>query len=77
MGCKAVDSSAIFIDDLFIPEADRIGDESKGFSYILHSLNPERILIGVEAIGIGQDALQRATRYARERVVFDRPISQN
>ena len=77
MGRKAVDSNAIFIDGLFIPEADRIGEEGKGFSYILHSLNPERILIAVEAIGIGQDALRRATRYARERVVFDRQIGQN
>ena len=77
MGRKAVDSNAIFIDGLFIPEADRIGEEGRGFSYILHSLNPERILIASEAIGIGQDALRRATRYARERVVFDRPIGQN
>src|SRR5258708_22951163 len=77
MGRKAVDSNAIFIDGLFIPEEDRIGDEGQGFSYILHSLNPERILIAVEAIGIGQDALRRATRYARERIVFDRPIGQN
>src|SRR5712672_2045972 len=77
MGRKAVDSNAIFIDGLFIPEADRIGEEGKGFSYILHSLNPERILIAAEAIGIGQDALRRAARYARERVVFDRPIGQN
>ena len=60
MGRKSVDSNAIFIDGLFIPEADRIGEEGKGFSYILHSLNPERILIAVEAIGIGQDALRRA-----------------
>jgi acyl-CoA dehydrogenase len=77
MGRKAVDSNAIFIDGLFIPEADRIGDEGKGFSYILHSLNPERVLVAAEAIGIGQDALRRATRYAKERVVFDRPIGQN
>jgi acyl-CoA dehydrogenase len=77
MGRKAVDSNAIFIDGLFIPEEDRIGEEGKGFSYILHSLNPERVLIAAEAIGIGQDALRRATRYARERVVFDRPIGQN
>jgi len=77
MGRKAVDSNAIFIDGLFIPESDRIGEEGKGFSYILHSLNPERILIAVEAIGIGQDALRRAAKYARERVVFDRPIGQN
>ncbi len=77
MGRKAVDSNAIFIDGLFIPEEDRIGEEGKGFSYILHSLNPERVLVAVEAIGIGQDALRRAVRYARERVVFDRPIGQN
>jgi acyl-CoA dehydrogenase len=77
MGRKAVDSNAIFIDGLFIPEEDRIGDEGKGFSYILHSLNPERVLIAAEAIAIGQDALRRATRYAKERVVFDRPIGQN
>jgi acyl-CoA dehydrogenase len=77
MGRKAVDSNSIFIDGLFIPEEDRIGEEGKGFSYILHSLNPERVLIAVEAIGIGQDALRRATRYAKERVVFDRPIAQN
>lgn len=77
MGRKAVDSNAIFIDGLFIPDADRIGEEGKGFSYILHSLNPERILIAAEAIGIGQDALGRAAKYARERVVFGRPIGQN
>jgi acyl-CoA dehydrogenase len=77
MGRKAVDSNAIFIDGLFIPEEDRIGEEGKGFGYILHSLNPERILIGAEAIGIGRDALARATKYAQERVVFDRPIGMN
>jgi acyl-CoA dehydrogenase len=77
MGRKAVDSNALFIDGLYIPEADRIGDEGRGFSYLLHSLNPERILIGMEAIGIGQDALARAARYAGERIVFGRPIGQN
>jgi acyl-CoA dehydrogenase len=77
MGRKAVDSNAIFIDDLFVPEEHRIGAEGKGFGYILDSLNPERILVAMEAIGIGQDALQRAAKYARERVVFDRPIGQN
>jgi acyl-CoA dehydrogenase len=77
MGRKAVDSNAIFIDDLFIPEADRVGEEGKGFGYILHSLNPERLLVAAEAIGMGQDALGRAAKYARERVVFDRPIGQN
>ena len=77
MGRKAVDSNAIFIDGLFIPDEDRIGEEGKGFGYLLHSLNPERILIAVEAIAIGQDALRRATQYAKERIVFDRPIGQN
>jgi acyl-CoA dehydrogenase len=77
MGRKAVDSNAIFIDGLFIPDANRIGEEGRGFSYILDSLNPERVLIAVEAIGIGQDALRRASAYARERIVFDRPIGQN
>lgn len=77
MGRKAVDSNAIFIDNLFIPDDHRIGEEGRGFGYILDSLNPERVLIAVEAIGIGQDALRRATKYARERVVFDRPIGQN
>ena len=77
MGRKAVDSNAIFIDGLFIPESDRVGEEGKGFSYILHSLNPERLLVASEAIAIGQDALRRATKYARDRVVFDRPIGQN
>ncbi len=77
MGRKAVDSNAIFIDGLFIPDSDRIGEEGKGFSYILHSLNPERLLVAAEAVAIGQDALRRAAKYARERVVFDRPIGQN
>ena len=77
MGRKSVDSNSTFIDNLFVPDEDLIGEEGRGFSYILHSLNPERILIGLEAIGIGQDALRRATDYARERVVFDRPIGMN
>ncbi|CAN5426843.1 acyl-CoA dehydrogenase family protein [soil metagenome] len=77
MGRKAVDSNAIFIEDLFIPDEDRIGEEGKGFSYILHSLNPERILIAAAAIGIGSDALRRAVNYAKERVVFDRQIGMN
>ena len=77
MGRKAVDSNAIFIEGLFIPESDRIGEEGKGFGTILHSLNPERLLVAAEAIAIGQDALRRATKYAQERVVFGRPIGQN
>jgi acyl-CoA dehydrogenase len=77
MGRKCVDSNAIFIDGLFIPDVDRVGEEGKGFSYILHSLNPERLLVAAEAIAIGQDALRRGTQYAKDRVVFDRPIGQN
>jgi acyl-CoA dehydrogenase len=77
LGRKAVDSNSLFIDELFIPDEDRIGDEGKGFSCLLHSLNPERILVASEAIGIGQDALSRASNYAKERRVFGRTIGQN
>jgi len=77
MGRKAVDSNAVFIDGLFIPDADRIGAQGQGFGCILHSLNPERLLVAAESIAIGQDALRRATQYARERIVFDRPIGMN
>jgi acyl-CoA dehydrogenase len=77
MGRNAVDSNALFIDDLFIPDEDRIGDEGQGFRYILHSLNPERILIAAEAVGLGRGALERGAAYARERVVFGRPIGMN
>ncbi len=77
MGRKAVDSNELFIDGLPIPVEDRIGEEGKGFHYILHGLNPERILVSAEAIGIGRSALAKATQYAKERVVFDRPIGMN
>jgi len=77
MGRKAVDSNALFIDDLKVPREDLIGEEGQGFRCILHGLNPERILIGAEAIGLGRAALAKATQYARERHVFGRPIGQN
>ncbi|SDJ97809.1 Acyl-CoA dehydrogenase [Pseudomonas delhiensis] len=77
MGRKSVDSNMLFIDGLEVPEEDRIGEEGRGFEYLLHGLNPERILIAAEAVGLGQVALQRAVDYARERVVFGRPIGQN
>ena len=77
MGRHAVGSNMLFIEDLFIPEADRIGAEGDGFKIILKGLNPERILLGAEAIGLGRVAIQKAARYARERVVFDRPIGMN
>ena len=77
MGRKAVDSNALFIDGLRIPKEDLIGQEGKGFQYLLHGLNPERVLVGAEGVGIGMAALERAAAYARERVVFGRPIGQN
>ncbi|MFO1222153.1 MAG: acyl-CoA dehydrogenase family protein [Burkholderiaceae bacterium] len=77
MGRRAVDSNQVFIDGLRVPVADRIGDEGSGFEYILHGMNPERILIAAEAVGLGRAALQRAASYAKERVVFERPIGQN
>jgi acyl-CoA dehydrogenase len=77
MGRAAVDSNMLFIDDLFVPEENRIGEEGRGFSYVLDSLNPERVLVAAEAIAIGEDALERAARYGRERTVFGRPIGQN
>ena len=77
MGRTAVDSNQVFIDDLRVPVDDRIGEEGKGFSYILHGLNPERILIASEAVGLGRAALQRGASYAKERIVFERPIGQN
>ncbi|NLY27486.1 MAG: acyl-CoA/acyl-ACP dehydrogenase [Alcaligenaceae bacterium] len=77
MGRKPVDSNMLFIDGLRIPEEDRIGEEGRGFEYILHGLNPERILIAAEAVGLGRVALAKASAYAKERVVFGRPIGQN
>ncbi len=77
MGRKAVDSNQLFFDALPVPVEDRIGEEGRGFEYILHGMNPERILIAAEAVGTGRAALERAVRYAKERVVFRRPIGQN
>ena len=77
MGRKAVDSNAVFIDGLPVPKENLIGEEGRGFYYLLDGLNPERILVGAEAVGLGRAALQRATAYAREREVFGRPIGQN
>ena len=77
MGRHCVDSNQLFIDGLRVPIEDRIGEEGRGFEYILHGMNPERILIAAEAIGLGRAALRRATHYAKERIVFDRPIGQN
>ena len=77
MGRKCVDSNELFIVDWKIPEEDRIGEEGRGFEYVLHGMNPERILIAAEAVGLGHLALARATQYAKEREVFNRPIGKN
>ena len=77
MGRKVVDSNELFFEGFEIPVEDRIGEEGKGFEYILHGMNPERILIAAEAVGLGRCALAKATAYAKERVVFNRPIGQN
>jgi acyl-CoA dehydrogenase len=77
MGRHAVDSNQLFIDGLEVPEEDRIGEEGRGFDYILHGLNPERILVAAEAVGIGHAAIARASQYAKERVVFGQPIGRN
>lgn len=77
MGRKCVDSNELFFEDFEIPVEDRIGEEGRGFEYILHGMNPERVLIAAEAVGIGRLALSRAVAYAKERIVFNRPIGQN
>ncbi|MFI2331924.1 acyl-CoA dehydrogenase family protein [Nocardia rhamnosiphila] len=77
MGRNAVSSNELFIDDLRIPAEDRVGEEGRGFEYLLDGLNPERMLIAAEALGLGRVALDRAVRYANEREVFGRPIGKN
>ncbi len=77
MGRHAVDSNMIFFDAMPIPADDLIGQEGEGFKQILHGMNPERILLAAEGVGIGCAALRRATAYAKEREVFGRPIGQN
>jgi acyl-CoA dehydrogenase len=77
LGRHAVDSNMLFFDGMVVPKENLIGKEGDGFRQILHGLNPERILIAAEAVGLGYAALRKATAYAKERVVFDRPIGQN
>jgi acyl-CoA dehydrogenase len=77
MGRKAVESNAVFIDDLHVPADALVGEEGQGFRYLLEGLNPERVLIATEAVGLGRAALKKAAAYAKERVVFGRPIGQN
>ena len=77
MGRNAVSSYELFIDDLRVPASALIGEEGRGFAYLLDGINPERILLAHEALGIGRVALRRAVKYAGERVVFGRPIGAN
>ncbi len=77
MGRHAVNSNQVFFDGLVVPIENRVGEEGKGFRYILDSLNPERILNAAEVVGMGQRALEKAVAYAKERVVFGRPIGKN
>ena len=77
MARNAVDSNAIFIDGLEVPEEDRIGAEGEGFKVLLHGLNAERIVVAAAAVGFGMYVLEKAAAYARERIVFGRPIGQN
>jgi acyl-CoA dehydrogenase len=77
LGRACVDSNELFLDGLRVPVTDRIGEDGRGFEYILHGFNPERMLIAAEAVGLGRAALQLAARYAGERIVFDRPIGKN
>ena len=77
LGRAAVDSNEIYIDGLEVPVENVVGEVGQGFYHLLDSLNPERIFTGIEAVGIGRAALARAVDYAKERIVFDRPIGQN
>jgi acyl-CoA dehydrogenase len=77
MGRNAVASCEVVFDDLPVPRENLVGEVGRGFYHLLDGLNPERVLVAAEAVGLGQAALRRATAYARERVVFGRPIGQN
>jgi acyl-CoA dehydrogenase len=77
LGRNAVASCEVVYDDLVVPESDRVGEEGHGFKYLLDGLNAERVLVASEALGIGRASVRRAVAYAKERVVFGRPIGQN
>ena len=77
VGRNAVASCEVVYDDLPVHQTDRVGEEGKGFRYLLDGLNAERILVAAEALGIGLAAMRRAVGYANEREVFGRPIGQN
>ena len=77
LGRAAIDSNELFIDDLEMADEDVVGEVGKGFTYLIDGLNPERIVVGMEGVGLGRAALEIATQYAKDRVVFDRPIGKN
>ena len=77
LGRKCVDSNELFIDKLPVPAEDLIGKEGEGFRNILHGMNPERALAAAAGVGLGRVALKRVSQYAKERIVFDRPIGKN
>jgi acyl-CoA dehydrogenase len=77
LGRAAVDSNEVFIDGLEVPDEDLVGEVGRGFYHLLDGLNPERVVNALEAVGMGQWALEYAARYACDRRVFDRPIGQN
>jgi acyl-CoA dehydrogenase len=77
LGRNAVSTNVLFIDDLFIPDEDRIGEEGKGFRYLLAGLNAERIIVAGGCLGMGREVLRRAVEYAKQREVFGRPIGMN
>ncbi|MEK7795473.1 MAG: acyl-CoA dehydrogenase family protein, partial [Candidatus Hydrogenedentota bacterium] len=77
LGRKAVDSNELYLDNVRVPAADMIGEEGQGFYHLISGLNPERLLVAAEAVGIGLAALELAVKYANERIVFNRPIGQN
>ena len=77
LGRAAVDSNELFIDDLIVPDRDRVGEEGRGFRLLLDGINPERLMMAAEAVGIGRAALAIAAQYAKQRVIFGRPIGQN
>ena len=77
MGRHAVDSNELFIDNFRVPPEDIVGQVGEGFSHLLDSLNPERIVVATEAVGIGKAALEKAVQYAKDRIVFGRPIGSN